>query len=105
MPAADGTLIPEDVADELGLPVDARMTTCTDAARAWAQRRRCLTPPATLWSQADAHQGGVLYACLLYQARVTPGGIAGYDEAAATDTSAEALWRARELVGQDLVIA
>jgi hypothetical protein len=72
----------------------------------WTVKRRCNTDPARLWLDADVVQGAVLFAALLYQARSTPAGFAGYDEVAlATDTSTEALWRARELVGLDPVVA
>lgn len=105
MPAVDGTLTPEDVAAELGVPVDDRVTACTDAARARVQRRRSLTEPAALWREADAHRGGVLFGALLYQTRTTPQGMAGFDPESASATSAEAYWRAMDLIGEDLVIS
>ena len=104
MPAVDGTLTPEDVSDELGIPVDERMTVVTDAARQWAQNLRSLTAPATLWSEPDAHHGGVLYAALLYQRRAQPQGLPGFDEFSGLDTGM-AIYTARELVGTDPVTA
>ena len=45
MPWQDGTLTDDDVAAELGVPVDARVTVATDAARAWAQAFCHLSTP------------------------------------------------------------
>jgi hypothetical protein len=47
--------------------------------------------------------GASLFAQLLYQARATPSGLAGYDEAYAPGGTTDALFRARELVGYDPV--
>jgi hypothetical protein len=96
----------DQVAQHLGIPADPRMHAATLAACMWTVKRRCNTPPQDLWVDPDVVQGTVLYAALLYQARSTPAGFAGYDQVAlATDTSTEALWRARELVGLDPVVA
>lgn len=94
------------VADHLGVPADDRMQAALAAACMWTAKRRCNTATVDLWLEPDVNLGTILYAALLYQARSTPAGFAGYDEVAlATDTSTEALWRARELVGLDPVTA
>lgn len=103
MPWQDGTLTPEDVATHLGVPVDARLTAATDAARAWAQRRRCLTPPTSLWSDAAAHDGGVRYAGLLYQSHTATAGFASFEPLGGEQYTAYA--RALAHVGQDPVTA
>lgn len=81
MPWAEGTLTDADVATELGIPTDARVTVATDAARAWAQDRVTLDPSA-LWSHPARHRGGVLYGCYQYLQRAAPGGQASYEDAA-----------------------
>jgi hypothetical protein len=95
----------DDVASHLGVPVDDRVRSATDAAVAWAQRRRCNTDPGDLWQEADTRLGAILYATLLYQARATPSGIAGYDEASLLGGAGDGLYRAKELVGADPVVA
>jgi hypothetical protein len=105
MPAADGTLTPEDVAEWLGAPVSPRIATATDAAIAYVHRLRSKTPADKVFLDPGTHYGGVLYAALLFQSRATPQGFAGYDEGAQSYAqSSEALWRARELIGKDPVI-
>ena len=97
---------PNRAANHLGVAVDERLTDACDAATAWVEQRRCNTDPLELWADEGVNYGGMLYACLLYQSRTTPQGFAGYDELlTSSPTSAEALWRARDLVGQDPVIA
>jgi hypothetical protein len=95
----------QDVAAELGLPVDDRLQRCTASAVSWAQKRRCTTDPDALWAEDDAVQGATLFAAMLYQSRATPSGIAGYDEAALSTAQPDALYRARELVGLDPVVS
>lgn len=80
MPWQEGTLTDADVAAELGIPTDARVTAATDAARAWAQSVCHLSTPEELWSEADRHRGGVLEACYQYQRRADPGGYPAYDD-------------------------
>ena len=90
----------------LGIVEDPRCQDAAAAAAEWAQDRRCLTDPSQLWESARVRQGTVLYASILYQARATPAGLAGYDEFGGGSTVAgDAIWRARELVGQDAVVA
>jgi hypothetical protein len=99
-------ITPEEVAAYLGVPVDDRVEQSTDAAVDWVAKRRCNTGKDVLWHDADVRLGGVLFAALLYQSRATPLGIAGYDEAALYAPGApDALYRARELVGLDPVVA
>lgn len=109
MPASEGTLTDADVAAELGVPVDARVTDCTDAARAWAEHRRDRTvrvgSPNILWSDPSVHRGGVLYAAAEYQSRVSPEGTAGYDPTIGGPMDTWTLrQRAAELVGLDVGI-
>lgn len=106
MPADEGTVTPEDVGNWLGIPVNDRVTQSTKAAERWAINRRSLSDPAQLFYDPDVHLGTVLYAALLYQARATPAGFTGYDDAAAQyPQTSEALYRARDLVGSDPVTA
>ena len=99
MPWTEGTLTPEDVASHLGIIPDERLEADVDAARQWAEDRRNLTDPTILFTLPRVHKGAVLYAALLYQARSTPQGFAGYEDAPSIST--EGLYRARELVGAD----
>lgn len=95
-----------DLAEFLGIEEDARCSDAAAAAAEWAQDRRCLTPPPVLWQSDRARQGTILYASVLYQARATPAGLAGYDEFnGGSPISGDAIWRARELVGADPVVA
>lgn len=94
----------DDVAEHLGLVADDRMGACVAAGNAWVERQRSTTPPGLLWAQPDVFLGGVLYAALLYQARVTPQGVAGYAELGTYNADTwEALQRVRDLVGEDPV--
>lgn len=91
----------DDVADHLGLVADTRMEQCVAAGNAWVARQRNWTQAAFLWSE-DVWLGGVLYAALLYQARVTPQGMAGYAELGTYNADTwEALQRVKDLVGED----
>lgn len=93
----------QEVATELGVLADPRVTAATQAAIAWVEVRRCLTPAAVLWASAAVCRGAVLYACHLYQTRATPSGTDLYG-----DTSGETYALMSEiyrLVGQDPVIA
>jgi hypothetical protein len=95
----------DDVAAHLGLVADTRMTQCVDAGNAWVERQRSLTPPGLLWSQPDVFLGAVLYGALLYLARVTPQGMAGYAELGTYNADTwEALQRVRDLVSEDPVV-
>lgn len=85
MPYVEGTLIPEDVAAHVGAPVDDRMVAATDAARAWAQRRRSLTDPYALWSDPVVHDGGCRYAGLLWRSKAAPVGFGSYEAQDPTD--------------------
>lgn len=106
MPYTEGTLTPEDVAEHLGQTVTDRVTTATDAAIVWAQNRRSLIDPFTLFEDPAIHYGAKLYAALLVLSASTPAGFAGYDETGVYESSTmEALFRARDLVGHDAVIA
>lgn len=106
MPAIEGTLTPDDVAAWLGVPPSDRVVSATDAARSWAINRRSLSDPGQLFYNPDVHHGAMLYAGLLVQARSTPSGFAGYDEAGGSaPQTLEALYRARDLVGSDPVTA
>lgn len=105
MPAIDGTVTPDDVAEWLGVTVNERVDSSTNAAVQWAIERRSLSKPSELFYNASVHLGTVLYAALLYQARSTPSGFAGYEDSGSYSDSAEALYRARDLVGSDPVTA
>lgn len=95
----------DDVADHLGLVADARMTQCVAAGNAWVERQRSTTPTGLLWSLPDVFLGAVLYGALLYQARVTPQGMAGYAELGTYNADTwEALQRVKDLVGEDPVL-
>ena len=83
MPWEEGTLTPEDVAAELGIPVDERVTVATDAARAWGQALAGLTLPDALWSDAARHRGGVLEGCYQYIRRADPAGMPAFEDYAA----------------------
>lgn len=97
---------PDDLAGFLGVTRDARVDSAATAATSWAEGRRCNTDPVALWAMEDVKYGGLLYGALLYQARVTPAGVVGYsDDPAAYSSTMEALYRARDLVGQDPVVA
>lgn len=96
----------DDLAAFLGIPVDARCAEMVAAAVDIAQRRRCLTPQPELWGSDAVRTGTILYAALLYQAKATPSGFAGYDEfGGGSGLPGDAIWRAKELIGQDMVIA
>jgi len=99
MPWTEGTLTPDDVASHLGIMPDTRLEQDVDAARQWVEDRRNMTDPTILWTNPRVHKGGVLYAALLYQARSAPQGFDGYEDV--FGSSAEALYRARDLVGAD----
>ena len=103
MPWHEATLTPDDVADHVAAPVDARMVLATDAARAWAQRRRSVTDPYDLWSDPLAHDGGVRYAGLLWRSKAAPAGFASYEPADAVDYTE--FTRAADHIGQDVVVA
>lgn len=97
---------PADLAEYLGVAQDARVDRAADAATAWVEGRRSNTDPVALWAAADVQLGGILYGALLYQARVTPAGLPGYsDDPGVFSQTTEALFRARDLVGSDPVIA
>lgn len=82
MPYLDGTLTDEDVASELGIPVDNRVTVSTDAARTWGETYVPSLPADELWSDPNRHRGGVLEGCFQYLRRATPGGMPAYDDSA-----------------------
>lgn len=103
MPWRDKTLTPGDVADFLGVSVDARIIDATDVATAWAQRRRCLTPPEVLWGEAVSWDGGRRYAALLYQSHAVPSGFPSWEPQTVDDYTSYA--RAMDHVGADPVIA
>ena len=103
MPWASGTLTPQDVADFLGVPVDARLTSATDTARAWAERRRSLTDPRMLWGDPLTHDGAVRYAALLFQAHTATAGFPSWQPVSPEDYTA--FTRAADHVGSDAVIA
>jgi hypothetical protein len=93
-----------DVAAELGVsPTDPRLPPIIAATIAWVEHRRPYTPQLELWAEPDVVRGALLFAALLYQSRVTPSGLPGYD-AEDSDTY-EALSRARELVRKSPVVA
>jgi hypothetical protein len=96
---------PADLAEHLGLPEDPRMVSASEAATSWAEKRRSNTEPTDLWAEPDVTYGATLYAALLYQSRSAPQGFSGYDETGVYSSSQEALFRARDLVGSDPVIA
>lgn len=97
---------PTDLAEYLGVALDARVARAADAATAWVEGRRSNTDPVMLWTAPDVQMGGLLYAALLYQARVTPAGLPGYsDDPGTYSQTTEALFRARDLVGSDPVVA
>jgi hypothetical protein len=107
MPAINGTLTPADVATHLGASAtDPRIISATDASRAWVQTRRCLTDPTMLWADAGIHQGGVLYAALLYQQRSQPQGFPGMDSLGAFgEDTGMTMANVYRLVGADVVVA
>lgn len=74
-------IVPDDVAEHLGLPLpaDDRLVRACTAAEGWINRRRFRTDPAALWLNEDVVQGGILYASLLYQQRAQPQGFPGMD--------------------------
>ena len=79
MPAADGTLIDQDIADELGVLVDDRVTVATDTARAWAEQRWPDLTSSEVWSDPPRHRGGVLEGCFQYLRRAAPQGMPSYE--------------------------
>jgi len=79
------------------------MVKASEAASSWAEKRRSNTQD--LWAEPDVVYGATLYAALLYQSRSAPQGFAGYEESGIYSGSQEALFRARDLVGLDPVIA
>lgn len=80
MPWQEGTLTDEDVAAELGIPVDARVTVATDSARAWAQAYAGMSMPEELWADASRHRGGVLEGCYQYIRRADPAGMPAFED-------------------------
>ena len=112
MPVAGGTLTVQDVALHLWgsplpdpLPDEERLTAATDAARQWVVDRRWTVPAAELFLLADVHLGAVLYAAALYQARVTPEGMAGYDPSVGGVDTYTLVYRAKDLIGADVGFA
>lgn len=103
MPWQDGTLTPDDVAEHVGAPVDARMIRATDTARWWGQRRRFKTPPYQLWSHPTVHDGGCRYAGLLWRSKAAPAGFASYDVQDPSEYTEFA--RAADHVGADVAVA
>lgn len=79
MPYADGTLTDDDVAAELGVPPDDRVTFATDAARSWGEAYVPSLAPAVLWSDPVRHRGGVLEGCFQYLRRAAPDGMPAYE--------------------------
>ena len=97
---------PVDLADHLGVTQDDRVDRAAAAATSWAEHRRSATDPVDLWADSDVSYGGLLYGALLYQSRSAPSGFSGYDESGVFGgVSQEALFRARDLVGHDPVVA
>jgi hypothetical protein len=69
-----------EVADELVVSVDDRVTDATAAVRAAVERRRSdLTFTSDATVPADVRAGARAWAALLYQQRTAPSGFAGYD--------------------------
>lgn len=102
VPAADGTLVDQDVADELDVPVDARVTVATDTARAWGQQRWPTLTTIEVWSDPKRHRGGVLEGCFQYLRRAAPQGMPSYDMPGEVWTLHQ---DAEQLVGSQPVIA
>jgi hypothetical protein len=99
-------LDPVKLAEYLGVTQDARVTDAAAAASSWVEARRSVTDPVALWAGEDVQYGALLFGALLYQARVTPSGLPGYsDDPALFAQTTDALFRARELVGNDPVVA
>ena len=113
MPAVEGTLTVQDVALHLWgsplpdpLPDEERLTAATDAARQWVTDRRWTIPdPLVLFALDDVHLGAVLYAAALYQARVTPEGMAGYAPSVGGVDTYNLVYRAKDLIGADVGFA
>jgi hypothetical protein len=93
----------QDVAAHLGVPPDPRMEAATQAAVAWVEARRCLTPPSVLWADPSVVLGATLYAAHLYAQRAAPTGMDAFADqgADAYNTMAEVY----RLVGADPVVA
>jgi hypothetical protein len=96
---------PKALAEFLSVKQGERVDQAAAAASSWVEKRRSATDPVDLWLDPAVAYGGVLYGALLYQSRSTPQGFAGYDETGVTSQSQEALFRARDLVGSDPVVA
>lgn len=81
----------EDVGAHLGVPVptsDVQLVAATAAAQSWVELHRsdlpwAATPPplGTALEGPHVYQGAVLFAALNYQARNSPEGFAGFDDA------------------------
>lgn len=97
---------PNEVADYLGVPLDDRITSCSEAASAWVEKRRSMTDPAELWLAPDVNLGGVIYASLLYTTRSQPQGHAGFDQLGLYGEEVGlAMSNVYRLVGSDAVVA
>jgi len=105
MPAADGTLTPEDVADWLGVVVDERVTACAEAATAHVLRLRSLSDPLTLFTDAEVHLAATKWAALEYQERSAPQGFDGVDGLGLVTDTSSAKWSIDKMIGVDPVIA
>lgn len=96
----------DDLASELGLDPETRMSGDLDAACEWVERRRHATPAALLWESARIRKGALLYAALLYQSRTAPSGFPGFEEFTGYQPPADsAMRRVYQLVGKDPVVA
>lgn len=74
---------PQDVADQLDIEVDARLTNCVDARRAEVELlRQDLDFSGDVEIPAGVIYGTILWAAMLYQARSAPTGFAGFGDGA-----------------------
>ena len=105
MPAADGTLTPQDVADWMGVAVDERVTACSEAAIAHVLRLRSMSDPLTLFADAEVHLAATKWAALEYQERSAPQGFDGVDSLGMVTDTSSAKWSIDRAIGQDPVTA
>ena len=71
-------IVAQDVADQLDIEVDDRLSNCTAAIKSEVERLRSDLD----FTGAVEIPASIVYACILYQHRSAPNGFAGYGDGA-----------------------